>query len=165
MENASKALLMAAGILIGLLVLSLAVYLFVTFGASAREMEDEINSTQLAKFNANFDIYAYRNDITIYNIISLVNLAKENNSYYKDYPNYNTDYIISITLFDTSGGEVVGMYSNGSSYIDQFTKSKKQELIEKYNKVAADGKISDTFSCNDITYHPNGRISGMSFYK
>ena len=34
MENASKALLMAAGVLIGVLILSLAVYLFENFGTA-----------------------------------------------------------------------------------------------------------------------------------
>lgn len=32
MENASKALIMAGGVLIGILILSLAVYLFIDFG-------------------------------------------------------------------------------------------------------------------------------------
>jgi len=35
MENASKALLMAAGVLIGLLVLSLMVYLFASFASTS----------------------------------------------------------------------------------------------------------------------------------
>ena len=37
MENASKALLMAAGVLMGILIISLAVFLFVTFGATSAE--------------------------------------------------------------------------------------------------------------------------------
>ena len=39
MENASKALLMAAGTLIGMLIISLAVYLFTSFGSRADQME------------------------------------------------------------------------------------------------------------------------------
>ena len=38
MENASKALIMAAEILIGLLIISLAVYLFTSFGTSAAQI-------------------------------------------------------------------------------------------------------------------------------
>ena len=38
MENASKALLMAAEVLIGLLILSLAVYLFADFGSTSAEI-------------------------------------------------------------------------------------------------------------------------------
>lgn len=156
MENASKALLMAAGVLIGLLLLTLAVYLFTTFGANAREIRNEINSAQLTEFNAKFNVYADRKDITIYNIISLANLAKENNEYHKDDSNYNTDYKIEITLFLISDGEVVTM--------NKFTLEKEQELIKKYSTVS-DGKIIDTFNCKKISYHPNGRIALMSFYK
>ena len=42
MENASKALLMAGGVLIGILILSLAVYLFITFGAESKEIHAQI---------------------------------------------------------------------------------------------------------------------------
>ena len=39
MENASKALLMAAGVLIGMMVLSLMVYLFISFGSSTKAIK------------------------------------------------------------------------------------------------------------------------------
>ena len=42
MENASKALIMAASVLIGIMILSLAVYLFATFGASSAQMHEQI---------------------------------------------------------------------------------------------------------------------------
>ena len=38
MENASKALIMAGGVLIGVLIISLAVYLFVSFGQTSAEI-------------------------------------------------------------------------------------------------------------------------------
>ena len=163
MENASKALLMAGGVLVGLLVLSLAVYLFVTFGANAKEIRDEIDSTQLTKFNANFNIYADRNDITIYNIISLVNLAKENNDYYKDNLNYKTDYVIDISLYD--GGVAVKMNADKDGFPDQFTSVEKQNLIKKYSTVTTDGEIEHKFKCKSISYHSSGRIYKMEFEK
>ena len=41
MENASKALLMAAGVLIGILILSLAVFLFTNFGSASAEINKQ----------------------------------------------------------------------------------------------------------------------------
>ena len=57
MENASKALLMAAGVLIGILILTLMVTLFL----SAREVSsrhDQVKKTEeVEQFNANFTKY------------------------------------------------------------------------------------------------------------
>ena len=79
MENASKALLMAAGVLIGILILTLMVTLFL----SAREVSsrhDQVKKTEeIEQFNANFTKYVGK-DITIHQVITIQNFAKiENN--------------------------------------------------------------------------------------
>lgn len=79
MENASKALLMAAGVLIGILILSLMVTLFL----SAREVSsryDQVKTTEeVEQFNANFTKYVGKN-ITIHQVLTISNFAtKENN--------------------------------------------------------------------------------------
>lgn len=79
MENASKALLMAAGVLIGILILVLMVTLFL----SAREVSsrhDQVKKTEeIEQFNANFTKYVGK-DITMYQVITIQNFAKiENN--------------------------------------------------------------------------------------
>ena len=71
MENASKALLMAAEVLIGVLILSLAVYLYVSFGTTAAEVNEQNTQKQLVQFNTQFTVYQDRNDLTIYDIINL----------------------------------------------------------------------------------------------
>lgn len=155
MENASKALLMAGGVLIGILVLSLAVYLFITFGASSKEINARIEDNQLIQFNAQFNIYADRTDIKIHDIISLANLAKENNEYYKSYNNYEDSYKIQIMLQNTTpySGEAQG-----------FSETKKQELIKKYSEVNyATGEVSTLFTCLKVEYHENGRVSKVVF--
>ena len=57
MENASKALMMAAGVLIGLLILSLAVFLFTNFGAASAEAHRKNEENQINQFNAQFTVY------------------------------------------------------------------------------------------------------------
>lgn len=79
MENASKALLMAAGVLIGILILTLMVTLFL----SAREVSsrhDQVKKTEeVEQFNANFIKYVGK-DITMHQVITINNFAKiENN--------------------------------------------------------------------------------------
>ena len=83
MENASKALLMAAGVLIGVLILSLAVYLFATFGATSSELHRQNDANRVNEFNAQFTSYERKQGITIYDVITVANLATENNTYYE----------------------------------------------------------------------------------
>jgi hypothetical protein len=82
MENASKALLMAAGVLIGILILSLAVYLIVSFGNTSAEIHKQNEVQQLEQFNSQFTSYE-GTECTIYDIVTLANLATENNIYYE----------------------------------------------------------------------------------
>ena len=62
MENASKALIMAAGVLIGILILSLAVYLFVSFGNTSRELHKQI----LIYIYQNISYYLKKKKILLY---------------------------------------------------------------------------------------------------
>lgn len=83
MENASKALLMAAGVLIGILILSLAVYLFVSFGSTSAELHKQNEAQQIAQFNSQFTSYEGKEGITIYDVVTVANLATETNIYYE----------------------------------------------------------------------------------
>ena len=83
MENASKALIMAAGVLIGVLILSLAVYLFTTFGATSAELHRQNDANRINQFNTQFTSYEAKQGITIYDVITIANLATENNIYYE----------------------------------------------------------------------------------
>ncbi len=82
MENASKALLMAAGVLMGMMILSLAVYLFVSFGGTSGQIHENIERNQLSQFNSQFTSYEGKENVTIHNIVSMANLATQNNQNY-----------------------------------------------------------------------------------
>ena len=93
MENASKALIMAAEVLIGVMIISIGVYLFSIFSGYSAERYKEIEDTQIAEFNNQFlKFYGTRiNDkgkevpieCTIHDIVSLANLAQKNNVEYE----------------------------------------------------------------------------------
>ena len=83
MENASKALIMASGILIGVLIISLAVYLFADFGATSAEITRQVEEQKIVQFNSRFTSYLNK-ELTIYDIITILGYVQENNTYYAD---------------------------------------------------------------------------------
>lgn len=156
MENASNALLMAAGVLIGVLILSLAVFLFMDFGAKSKEIHSQIEETQLTQYNAQYTIYENRNDITIYDVVTLANLAKENNEFYKDYTNYENNYKVQV-IFQTSSTT----YQN---FQDESIET-KQNLINTFNAVKQredNVDIEKKFKCQTIEYNEIGKVKKVT---
>lgn len=77
MENATKALLIAGTVLIAIIMVSVAVYLYSLYSDQAEQYSETITATELQKFNSKFDVYVGRENITAQEIVSVVNLAKE----------------------------------------------------------------------------------------
>lgn len=91
MENASNALLMAAGILISIMLISLGTYLFATFGNYSKNINNNLNQTQIDEFNSQFTKYEtdseQSNLCTAHDIVTIINLAKDSNNKYEEYQN------------------------------------------------------------------------------
>ena len=79
MENASKAVIIAGSILIGIIVISIGVFLFMKYRETGTLYEQNAKSAEIQKFNQNFTKFEGREDITIYEIVSLANFAREYN--------------------------------------------------------------------------------------
>lgn len=90
MENATKALLIAAGVLIGIMVISLGVSLYLSLGGYVDSTKEQIEANEIAKFNAQF--FKYNNTILndsgnevvsfrigIQDVVTAANIAYENN--------------------------------------------------------------------------------------
>lgn len=143
MENASKALIMAGGVLIGVLIISLAVYLFADFGAKSASINAQNAEKQLASFNSKFTSYETLEDITIYNIITVKGYAIENNNRYDE----------------SNEEEKIYVQIGGQSILEK----KDTELIQTYlNKT--NGTITK-FKCNGIEYNDRGKIKSINFFK
>ena len=100
MENATKALLMAAGVLVGIMILSLGVYLYSSLSEYVSENQEQMELNANNKFNTQFLKYInmiedtsgtysingkkYKLDfkLTIQDVITVSNLAYENNIEY-----------------------------------------------------------------------------------
>ena len=74
MENASKALLMAGGILIGVLILSLMTTLFVSSKQLSTSYDNTKNAEAIQRFNVNFTKYLGK-DLTIHEVVTICNFA------------------------------------------------------------------------------------------
>lgn len=148
MENASKALLMAAGVLIGVLILTLAVYLFATFGATSAELHKQQATDRLNQFNSQFTSYEGKEGLTIYDAITVANLATENNKYYdiqtKNLPSNallpdESDYYVSVFLENTN-----------IAYGTENDASKEKENDEKNNQLIQN-EIIDNNTNNELS--------------
>lgn len=145
MENASKALIMAGGGLVGVLVLSLMVYLFVDFGSTSAQINAQNKQNQLAQFNSKFAVYEDKEGLTIYDVITVVGYAKENNKYYED---------------------------NESNQIIVYLQNKQiqNNTQEQYNDLIQTDKNSMTtelpqYTCKILSYNSDGRVKEIKFNK
>lgn len=145
MENASKALIMAGGVLIGVLIISLAVYLFVTFGQTSAEINSENSQKQLAQFNAKFTVYEGKENITIYDIITVAGYANENNEYYE---NSNLDYLIEV-------------YWNNINVANKEGLNRLKN--EMKNQQKSDSLNLTKYECKVTEYNQNSRVKKISF--
>lgn len=74
MENATKALLMAAGILIAIIIISLAIVVYGRVTNYYQTKQRNISEEQLAAFNNQYSVYN-RDDVTGFELVSLINKA------------------------------------------------------------------------------------------
>ena len=152
MENASNALIMAAGVLIGILIISLAVYLFVDFGTKASNINSKVAEQQIVQFNTKFTSYENKEGLTIYDVVTVASYAHENNLYNKDTLN---EYKV-----------VVYLANPVSRAIQDNIENTKILLINTDKNLISSSKIElPTYSCKVMSYHTNGRVHEIKFTK
>lgn len=142
MENASKALLMAGGLFLALLILSTMMYMSSSISGIAKAQDDKKAAEQLAAFNAQYEAY---NKKLMYgtDIVTVVNKAKEDE--------------IKIEIVDDST-----TYSSTHD-LTNYINSLKSNL-----KGLTTGESSyeglKIFECTDVGYDENtGKINYMKF--
>lgn len=141
MENASKALIMSAGILISVLILSLAAYLIATFGSSSAEIQKINEEKIISEFNSQFTVYDRRKDLTIYDVVTVANYAKENNEKFElteENRGKENTYYISVKL-----------KGNSPENLENMTSSKQNELLKE--DLQSQSKYSCTVEISVVT--------------
>ena len=155
MENAAQALYMAAGVLIGLMILSLGVYLFADFGQTSKELHEQIDFNQITEFNAQFTKFEGI-DATIHDVISLANLAEQNNKNYDDDPTpNNTNYKVDVKINNTS-------LVSGKS-IDERLADIEKEVKDQNQDDGSDVYTYTAYNVEEIKYNENGRVYEIKF--
>lgn len=81
MENASKALIMAGGILLAVLILGLLMYMWTSVGDYTTQAEEQKKKEQLVTFNKQYEAYQ-RQLLRGNDIASVINKIRDNNRIY-----------------------------------------------------------------------------------
>ena len=97
MENASKALIMAGGMLLAILIVSLLVYAWSLFSKYQSSQDDLVNIEDTAKFNEQFTNYQ-RDNVKGYDILSLANKVTDYNYRKSESDRTNDENYVPITI-------------------------------------------------------------------
>lgn len=146
MENASKALIMAAEVLIGVLIISAAVFIFNNMSTFSITINENLEANNVYEFNNKFEEYTDKETITPQDVISLMNLARDYN--YK----YNENRII-INLKNTTRYNSLYKFETSTENL----KESKNKFIEEYFNKAE-------FECDNVSYDKSGRVSKIELY-
>lgn len=162
MENASKALLMAGGVIIAILIIGLVTYMFNGSSRLKKASEDTELVQQIAAFNKEYEAYN-RKLMRGTDIVSIINKVNSNNEKNEDIPEYQMSIkfklIESIEYEDTHGNtQIIGS--------NTYTISSKDDLIWK--SIRETDAFTEfkrkIFNCTNTVYNSQtGRIKGMEF--
>ena len=153
MENATKALLIAGGVLIGIMILSLGVALFAEMNSYVESSNERVLNNKQNEFNRQFLNYL-NIELKIQDIVTVANLAHENN--------------VNNNLTDASRGNqnepYVAVYLDGnsieSSINDNSVRLLTENLSKTYKCEYKDGNNQTGVRISEIT----GRVYEIYFY-
>lgn len=77
MENASQAIIMAGGVLLTILIITIILILYMTFNNTTGQIVTTWDATELTKYNSSFIHFSGRSDVTAQEIVSLIALSQQ----------------------------------------------------------------------------------------
>lgn len=160
MENAARALTMAAGVLIGIMIISIAVYLFTSLGNTSSEIYSKVEQTKIDKFNSQFLKYYRLDTCTAHDIVSIANLAKNSNEYYELEEGSGYNYYVNVIVkdyIDNNGSEKT------EKKFEKLDDAKYTEFIENNSTNEEKSEIK-YFTCTEISQsNITGRVCQITF--
>lgn len=84
MDNASKALIMAGGILIGVLIISVSMYIMATARGMARESNEALEASAAESFNRYYQSFPKGGTITGIDVMNIYNKVQDDNWRYNE---------------------------------------------------------------------------------
>lgn len=136
MENAAKALGIAASVMIGVLLAVMLVMAYNKFTEIPKRNEQNAKTEQASEYNQRFTAYNKKN-MKGNKLISLCNMIVDNNIKYKDIPDLQIE--ISVNMYDSEGDQGVASFKiskedNGASLYGDNYKSVKSIYEEQMKK-------------------------------
>lgn len=154
MENSVKALLIAAGLLIGVLILSLGVSLYSSLFKYVESVHKDTSSSELQEFNEqfvkyiNYDGNTKKFSLKIHDIVTAANVAYENNLNYGLTEQDGNNYYVTINI--------IGIQNN------------LEKTIHNDATTLLNEGLTDEYKCTleDVKFNPNtGRVYQVDFRK
>ena len=147
MENASKALVMAAEVLIGIMIISLGVYLFATYSQTSKEIFDKRTEQQIVQFNTRYTQYVGK-ELTIYDVRTIATYANSDNQDIE------------------SDSEKINVYLQGNNVTNK-TSSEWDSIIQNaVNGITNANKDFIKYKCEEPEYSSStGKIKKMNINK
>ena len=161
MENASKALVMAGGVLIAVLILGMFIYTYRSMSQYFTESEQIEVTEQLTAFNKQYESY-HRNLLRGTDVISVINKAIDNNSRYATIePMYEIQVEFQMAealVYKKDGSNANVTFNVGQRYnISSFSQIKQ-------NADAFTDFKRRIFDCKEVKYSDKtGRVNYMLF--
>ncbi len=169
MENASKALLIAGGVLIAMLMVGLLVYSFGSISGYFKEEETKEQVEQLAAFNNQYEAYN-RKLLRGTDVVSIVNKVLDNNKRYEDEQEYQMSMefemveAMSYKKVKDEDGKVVVVGTTDAVFDINKRYNQNNFLNIKNNSEAFTDFKRRVFDCVEVNYSKTtGRVNYLRF--
>lgn len=151
MENASKALLIAAEVLLGVLIITVLVYAFTSGNAFSESYGETMDTQAIQEFNVQFEKYMGRKDLAAQDIITVANLAKKYNIKRGLYDEETGNW-------DESNSQFIRVIYKTTNYAKAESSAKDQFLSDNLTN-----PIYYKVESTDIAYDSTGRVNYIKF--
>ena len=158
MENASKALVIAGGILIALMILASFMFLFNQMSENANLQDEQQKAEEIVEFNSPYEVYQ-RNLLRGYDIVTVSNKANDYNINYRN-KTEETDINQEIHIYVTFKLDDWEEFRKNTSYdLTAYFKD-----LRKNNKEKFDIFEEKYFKCTKMEYNNiTGKIKALYF--
>ena len=156
MENASKALIIAGGVLLAVIIIGILVYTWGNVSSFVSSQDDLKDQQQLASFNKQFESY-YKSLLRGAEVASIINKVRSNNVAYED----NLEYKITCKI------KIKEAISGGLNAAEHDVS--KYNATSEYDRFVATAENLKTFKrlyfrCTKIGYsNKTGRVNEVVF--
>lgn len=154
MENASKALLIAGGVLIAMVIASFGVYLYGVFHSHSENLLAAMSEKEVNEFNAKFQAFENKK-LTANEVVSIINLVRDNNM-------NNESLQIQLELnhiYNISSVSAITDFLALTNYINSSMNIYEKECNQFLHKYAVMNGDKYYFICNVIEYNDKNLVS------